>query len=111
MTDTPQPKKLNLLLLTTELRPGGAEKCLVQLAINLDPELFKVIIVTLGSKPSSSEDRWKAQGPTTLHQLLQLPIRRGSLANFESWHSPPESGIHPSTLLRGRKPPGPGQSL
>jgi glycosyltransferase involved in cell wall biosynthesis len=57
VTDTPQPKKLNLLLLTTELRPGGAEKCLVQLAINLDPELFKVIIVTLGSKPSSSEDR------------------------------------------------------
>lgn len=55
--DRSQAKPKKLLLLTTELRPGGAEKCLTNLACGLDPARFQPIVVSIKSIPDASERR------------------------------------------------------
>lgn len=48
---------IRVLLFTTELRPGGAEKCLTQLACNLDPKRFSPVVATLGPAPDPDNDQ------------------------------------------------------
>lgn len=49
------PKQI--LLITTELRPGGAEKCLANLACGLDKEKFRCRVVSIWSKPETKQLR------------------------------------------------------
>ena len=50
-------KVIKILLVTTELRPGGAEKCLCNLACHLDPARFQPIVVSLRSAPPPAEQK------------------------------------------------------
>ena len=45
------PEPIRLALVITELEPGGAERCLVNLATRLDPGRFKPAVVSLGRRP------------------------------------------------------------
>ena len=46
-----------ILLVTTELRPGGAEKCLVNLACGLNREHFEPRVASIASAPGEKEAR------------------------------------------------------
>ena len=50
------PQK-HILLITTELRPGGAEKCLANLACGLDKSKFRCRVVSIWSKPEHRQQR------------------------------------------------------
>ncbi len=50
------PQK-QILLITTELRPGGAEKCLANLACGLDKSKFRCRVVSIWSKPEHRQQR------------------------------------------------------
>lgn len=50
------PPKYSILLVTTELRPGGAEKCLVNLACGLDRDRFSPSVVSIADPPSPQQD-------------------------------------------------------
>ncbi len=52
--ETPQCR---VALVTTELREGGAEKCVTQLALRLDPECFDVRVFSLAPSPPPPRDR------------------------------------------------------
>lgn len=43
--------KVRLALVITELFPGGAERCLVELATRIDPERFAPVVYSLGPPP------------------------------------------------------------
>ena len=43
------------MLVTTELRPGGAEKCLARLACGLNKERFRTMVVSIASRPRGSQ--------------------------------------------------------
>src|SRR5947199_290358 len=44
-----EPQRLALVI--TELEPGGAERCLVEIAIGLDPGRFAPVVYSLGPPP------------------------------------------------------------
>jgi glycosyltransferase involved in cell wall biosynthesis len=50
-----KPKRLALVI--TELEPGGAERCLVEIAIGLDRTKFSPIVVSLAPPPAVAERR------------------------------------------------------
>lgn len=45
------PEPIRLALVITELEPGGAERCLVNLATHIDRERFKPVVYSLGARP------------------------------------------------------------
>jgi hypothetical protein len=47
------PKRLALVI--TELEPGGAERCLVEIAIGLDRTKFSPIVVSLAPPPAAEK--------------------------------------------------------
>jgi glycosyltransferase involved in cell wall biosynthesis len=58
MTASPQAhasssRPLRLALATTELAPGGAERCLVELAVRLDRRRFEPVVYSLAPEPRS----------------------------------------------------------
>jgi glycosyltransferase involved in cell wall biosynthesis len=57
----PTPKQIakpqRLALVITELEPGGAERCLVEVAIGLDRSKFLPLVVSLAPPPTDSEKR------------------------------------------------------
>ena len=48
-----QPVRLALCI--TELEVGGAERCLAELALRLDPDRFAVIVYSLAARPANEE--------------------------------------------------------
>ena len=50
------PEPIRLALVITELEPGGAERCLVNLATRLDRGRFKPAVVSLGRRPRDGKD-------------------------------------------------------
>ena len=54
MNESQQPARI--CLLTTELAPGGAERCLVNLAVGLDPRQFAVRVLSLRPLPVSPKE-------------------------------------------------------
>ncbi|MEC9094515.1 MAG: glycosyltransferase [Planctomycetota bacterium] len=52
-----RPPLNRILFLATELRPGGAEKCLVNLACGIDRGRFQPLVVSLRSSPALHESR------------------------------------------------------
>ena len=51
-SDSRPPEKLRLALATTELAVGGAERCLVNLAIGLDRARFEPVVYSLAPPPT-----------------------------------------------------------
>jgi glycosyltransferase involved in cell wall biosynthesis len=47
---------IRLALVITELEPGGAERCLVNLATRLDRSRFEPAVVSLGPRPAAGRD-------------------------------------------------------
>src|SRR5262245_46776193 len=47
----PSRDPIRLALVITELAPGGAERCLVELAARLDPTRFRPVVYSLGPRP------------------------------------------------------------
>ncbi|MBW8886099.1 MAG: hypothetical protein JF612_15290, partial [Planctomycetia bacterium] len=45
----------------TELEPGGAERCLVELATRMDRSLFSPVVYSLGSRPTAERQSLVAQ--------------------------------------------------
>lgn len=50
------PAPLRLALVITELEPGGAERCLVNLATRLDKQEFAPVVYSLRPRPPASKD-------------------------------------------------------
>jgi len=50
----PPSDPLRLALVITELHPGGAERCLVELATRLDRQRFSPVVYSLGPRPPQS---------------------------------------------------------
>jgi glycosyltransferase involved in cell wall biosynthesis len=50
------PQPIRLALVITELEPGGAERCLTNLAMRLDRERFEPAVFSLGPRPSAGRD-------------------------------------------------------
>lgn len=63
-TPTPIPTPIPILLAITELDPGGAERALVALATGLDPERWRVRVVSLGDRGAMAEPLDRAGVPT-----------------------------------------------
>lgn len=57
----PNTSPLRLALCTTELAPGGAERCLVELATRLDRTRFEPVIYSLAPEPSGPRRSLVAQ--------------------------------------------------
>lgn len=57
VTRTSDQPPIPILLVTNELRPGGAEKCLVNLACGLNRERFQPTVVSIRSRPVGGELR------------------------------------------------------
>ncbi len=53
--ESTSPKRLALVI--TELEPGGAERCLVEIALGLDRHRFEPLVVSLTPPPADSEKR------------------------------------------------------
>lgn len=53
----PPQKQRRLALVSTELGPGGAERCLVNLACRIDRELFDPFVVSLAAPPTDSQSQ------------------------------------------------------
>ena len=51
--DSETAKRLALVI--TELEPGGAERCLVEIAIGLDRSKFSPVVVSLAPPPADAE--------------------------------------------------------
>ncbi|HEX5103214.1 MAG TPA: glycosyltransferase [Pirellulaceae bacterium] len=51
-----RPEPLRLALVITELEPGGAERCLVNLAVRLDRQRFAPVVYSLGRRPEPPKD-------------------------------------------------------
>src|SRR5438105_1971877 len=51
-SDSVCPEPLRLALVITELEPGGAERCLVELATRLDRSRFSIAVYSLGPQPA-----------------------------------------------------------
>ncbi|HEV3004896.1 MAG TPA: glycosyltransferase [Pirellulales bacterium] len=77
MTASPEVQKsksqpLHLALCTTELAPGGAERCLVELAVRLDRRRFEPVVYSLAPEPRGARrslvERLEAAG-TRVHFL------------------------------------------
>src|SRR5262245_11569312 len=47
---------IRLALVITELAPGGAERCLANLATRLDSERFEPVVYSLGHRPRADKD-------------------------------------------------------
>ena len=47
---------IRLALVITELEPGGAERCLVNLATRIDRQRFEPIVYSLGPRPPAGQD-------------------------------------------------------
>jgi glycosyltransferase involved in cell wall biosynthesis len=54
-TQTANPRRVALVI--TELEPGGAERCLVEIAIGLDRTKFSPLVVSLAPPPFDAEKR------------------------------------------------------
>lgn len=65
----PQSRHLDVLLVITELRVGGAERCLMHLALGLAERGFAVGVVSLASPPSPNQDALVRQ-----LQLREIPV-------------------------------------
>jgi glycosyltransferase involved in cell wall biosynthesis len=50
------PDPIRLALVITELEPGGAERCLVNLATRLDRERFQPVVYSLGPRPRADRE-------------------------------------------------------
>jgi glycosyltransferase involved in cell wall biosynthesis len=50
------PEPIRLALVITELEPGGAERCLANLATRLDPARFEPTVISLGPRPPAAKD-------------------------------------------------------
>src|SRR5438067_1845271 len=46
---------MRLALIITELEPGGAERCLVELATRLNPSEFSPVVYSLGPRPAEGK--------------------------------------------------------
>ena len=56
MSDRPPvsaPSRLSIALCIGQLEPGGAERCLTQLAVGLDPRRFAPVVYCLGRPPAA----------------------------------------------------------
>jgi starch synthase (maltosyl-transferring) len=51
-----QSKRITVALVITELEVGGAERCLTNLALGLDPQRFKPIVYSIASRPPADRD-------------------------------------------------------
>ena len=49
-------KPVDIALIITDLEPGGAERCLVELATRLDPQRFRPVVYCLGPSPQAGKD-------------------------------------------------------
>ncbi len=81
-------------LVTTELREGGAEKCLAQLAARIDPDCFDTRVFCLAPPPPAPRDRlWRElhEAGVTVHALglqsgWQLPYVVSQLVQaWQDW--------------------------
>ena len=52
---------IRLALVITELEPGGAERCLVNLATRIDRGRFEPVVYSLGPRPRAERDLLAAQ--------------------------------------------------
>lgn len=84
MTPAPDPERRRLLLLTTELRPAGAERVVAELALGLDPARWQVWVASLwspGGQDGAVADELRARGvPVVALRLrgkLDLPRAAG----------------------------------
>lgn len=50
------PEPIRLALVITELEPGGAERCLVNLATRIDRQRFEPVVYSLGPRPRVERD-------------------------------------------------------
>src|SRR6478672_4816694 len=73
-SDSP-PRRLALVI--TELEPGGAERCLVELATRLDRSRFLPVVYSLGPPP-----------PVTKQLLVERLAGAGIPTNFLNMSSP-----------------------
>src|SRR5438874_13429639 len=53
--DSSRAEPIRLALVITELEPGGAERCLVELATRLDRSRFLPVIYSLGPQPPAEK--------------------------------------------------------
>src|SRR5205823_13424198 len=61
--DSATPKRLALVI--TKLEPGGAERCLVEVALGLDRTRFAPVVVSLAPPPADLEKRILVERLTT----------------------------------------------
>src|SRR6185436_5399513 len=52
----PVADPIRLALIITELDPGGAERCLVEIATRLDRRRFLPVVYSLGPRPVADKD-------------------------------------------------------
>jgi glycosyltransferase involved in cell wall biosynthesis len=90
------PAPVDLALVITELEPGGAERCLVELATRLDRSHFSPVVYSLGPRPP--------QGRTVLvERLANADIPTHFLDLRRPWHYP--AGVRRlAALFRQQQP-------
>src|SRR4051794_26365845 len=68
-----------LAFVITELEPGGAERCLVELATRMDRSLFSPVVYSLGSRPT-------AERQSLVAQLAKEGVPTHFLGFASPWH-------------------------
>ncbi|MCE9554739.1 MAG: glycosyltransferase [Planctomycetes bacterium] len=53
--ETPEPSRMSVALCIGQLEPGGAERCLAQLAVGLDRRRFEPVVYCLGRPPQAPQ--------------------------------------------------------
>jgi glycosyltransferase involved in cell wall biosynthesis len=72
------PAPIQLALVITELAPGGAERCLVELATRLDRSRFSAIVYSLGPHPAKSKQ-------SLVNRLAEAGIPTNFLGLTKKW--------------------------
>ena len=78
-------RSIPITLITTELTVGGAEKCLVNLAVRLDQEKFRPSVVSLKSPPDKSQSQLVTQLEEAGISIQFLNLQRGIGFPFAVW--------------------------
>src|SRR6185295_18055094 len=75
--EEPRPRQLALVI--TELEPGGAERCLVELATRIDRTRFSPIVYSLGPQPPQARS-------VLVERLSQAAVPTHFLNLQRTWH-------------------------
>lgn len=82
-SDTRSAAPIRIALCITDLDPGGAERCLVELATRLDRQKFEPVVYCLGPRPAGNPtwlvDKLEAAGITVHCFAARRPIAFGLL--------------------------------